>query len=67
VILAPCPAILTTGRLDRAADPDRDLGSVAMASHHDVGMPADQATAKAREAFRAGEMVRGWSDRASAG
>jgi len=56
---------LTAARLDRDADLDRDLGAVATALHHDAGVPADQAIAKAREAFRPGETVRGWWNRAT--
>jgi hypothetical protein len=56
---------LTAARLDRDADLDRDLGAVATALHHDAGVPADQAIATAREAFRPGETVRDWWNRAT--
>jgi len=36
------------------------------ALHHDAGLPVDQGIARAREAFRAGETVRDWWDRAAA-
>jgi hypothetical protein len=35
------------------------------ALHYDVGVPADRALAKAREAFRPGETVQDWWDRAT--
>jgi hypothetical protein len=56
---------LTAARLDRDADLDCDLGAVATALHYDVGVPADQAIAKGREALRPGETVRGWWKRAT--
>jgi hypothetical protein len=56
---APRCRTLTPARLDRGADLDRDLGAVATALHSDAGVPADQAIARAREAFRPGETVRG--------
>jgi hypothetical protein len=56
---------LTAARLDREADLDRDLGAVATALHYDVGVPADQSIATARETFRPGETVRDWWNRAT--
>ena len=53
-------------RFDRNADLDRDFGAVAMALHHDAGLPADEALTRARSAFRAGETVRDWWARAAA-
>lgn len=49
---APPCRTLTAAWLDRDADLDRDLGAVATALHHDAGLPADQAIARAGAAFR---------------
>jgi hypothetical protein len=62
---APVCRTLTAARFDRDADLDRDLGAVGTALHQDAGVPADQAIAKAREAFRPGERVRDWWSRAT--
>jgi hypothetical protein len=61
---APPSPTLTGARLDR--DADRALGAVAPALHHDAGLPADEAIARARETFRAGETVRASWDGAAA-
>ena len=63
---APPCRTLTAARLGHDADLDRDLGAVATALHHDAGVPADQAIARAAETFRSGEAVRAWWDRAAA-
>ena len=57
---------LTSAPLDRDADLDRDYAAVATPLHYDAGLPADQALARARETFRAGETVRDWWGRAAA-
>ena len=62
---APRCRTLTAARLDRDADLDRDYAAVATALHYDVGVPADEAIARARETFRPGETVRDWWDRAT--
>jgi hypothetical protein len=58
---------ITAARLDRVADLDRDLAAVAAALHRDAGVAAGIAAAVAREAFRPGETVRAWWNRATAG
>jgi hypothetical protein len=55
---------LTSARLDRDADLDRDLAAVASALHHGAGLLVDAAITRARETFRAGETVRDWWERA---
>jgi hypothetical protein len=64
---APRGGALTSARLDRVADLDRDLAAVASALHHDAGMLVDAAITRARETFRVGETVRDWWERASTG
>jgi hypothetical protein len=61
----PRTRTLTAARLDRDADLDRDHAALATALHHDAGLPADQAIARARETFRQGETVRDWWTRAA--
>ena len=56
---------LTAAQLDRAADLDRDLAAVATALHRDARVAAGIAVAVAREAFRPGETMRAWWNRAS--
>ena len=55
---SPRGRTLTSARLDRVADLDRDLAAVASALHHDAGLPVDAAITRARETFRPGETVR---------
>jgi hypothetical protein len=64
---APPCRTLTSARLDRDADLDRDLAAVASALHHDAGLLVDAATTRARETFRPGETVRDWWLRAVEG
>ena len=64
---APPCRTLTSARLDRDADLDRDLAAVASALHHDAGLLVDAAITRARETFRPGETVRDWRLRAVEG
>jgi hypothetical protein len=64
---APPCRTLTSARLDRDADLDRDLAAVASALHHDAGLLVDAAITRARETFRPGETVRDWWLRAVEG
>jgi hypothetical protein len=64
---SPRGRTLTSARLDRDADLDRDHAAVATALHYDAGLPSDQAITRARETFRPGATVRAWWDRASMG
>ena len=64
---SPRGRTLTSARLDRDADLDRDLAAVASALHHGTGLLVDAAITRARETFRPGATVRAWWDRASMG
>jgi hypothetical protein len=61
---SPRGRTLTSARLDRDANLDRDLAAVASALHHGAGLLVDAAITRARETFRAGETVRDWWERA---
>ena len=60
----PLHRVLTSARLDREANPDRDYAAVADALHYDTGLPAGAAIALALETFREGATVREWWNRA---
>ena len=55
------------GHLDQLADANRDLGAVATALCYEKGLLPDMALTRAIEAYREGDTVRVWWERAIVG